>query len=79
MDAHDPEYQAAADAMAETYGSSPEPATYQPGQAVMFRLADWSYPKAGVVTRVTNTGHLSVTGEDGHRYLCFPEDVEARQ
>lgn len=77
MDAHEPEYQAAADAMAETYGTTAEPATYQPGQAVMFRLADWNYPKAGTITRVTNTGALAVTGEDGHRYLVYAEDVEA--
>lgn len=76
MDAHEPEYVAAADAMAETYGQPQEPATYKAGQAILFRLADWNYPKSGTIHRVTNTGMLAVVGEDCHRYLITTDDVE---
>lgn len=75
MDAHDPEYLAAADGMAETYGQPPADHTAAVGDMVWFKLADWNYPKSARVIEITTLGAYVVENDTGHRYMVWPTDL----
>lgn len=75
MDAHDPEYLAAASGMAETYGKPPADHSASIGDQVWFKLADWNYPKSGRVIDVTPLGAYVLETDASDRYLAWPSDL----
>jgi hypothetical protein len=76
MDAHDPEYLAAAAGMADTYGQPPAAEqTAAVGDLVWFKLADWNYPKSARVIDHTPLGALIVEADTAHRYMVWPSDL----
>ncbi len=76
MDAHEKEYEAAANASNDNEGRKIERADFKPGDVVEIRLSDWNYSKTAKVSRVTNTGAIAVILPGGERHIVWPSDVE---
>ncbi len=73
MDAHEPEYLAAAEGMAETYGKVNH--DHAVGDAIWFRLADAAYPRAGRVAELLPIGAYRVEDETGSQLVVWPDDI----
>lgn len=74
MDAHEPEYLAAANGMAETYGGEPRH-DHAVGDLIWFRLADATYPTSGRVVELLPMGGYRVEAEGGGRHVIWADDL----
>jgi hypothetical protein len=73
MDAHENEYAAAADGMADVYGRSP--AEHAVGDRLWFRLPDWEYARPGCVVEVSAAGLYVLKDDHGERFAVWSDDI----
>lgn len=73
MDAHDPEYLAAAEGMADTYGQPRH--DHAVGDLIWFRLADATYPQSGRVAELLPMGAYRVEADNGGRHVVWGDDI----